>query len=73
MATLVVAFVGTKAVDAESTSGWNAGNLDGDNFVEGAGAIGVKVSGVGATQDFYDQSIAGGPYDFSWRQVSCRP
>ncbi len=66
MATLVVAFNGAKAVDAELASGgWNAGNDDSDNFVEGTQSIGLKVSGVGATQDFYDQSIAGGPYDFS--------
>ena len=65
MAVSVVTFVGSKAVDAESAAGgWNAGTDDSDNFVEGTQAIGLKVSGVGATQDFYDQSIAGGPYGF---------
>lgn len=63
MAVVVVAFVGTKAVDAESTTGWNTGNLDNDIFVENAGAVGAKVSGT--TTDFYDLSITGSPYDFS--------
>lgn len=63
MAVVVVSFIGTKAVDAESTTGWNTGNLDGDIFVEGAGSIGAKVSNT--TADFYDLSITGSPYDFS--------
>ena len=63
MAVAVVAFVGTKAVDAEAIGGWNTGNADGDIFVEGSGSIGAKVSN--ATQDFYDLSITGSPYDFS--------
>lgn len=54
MATTVVAFVGTKAVDAESTTGWNTGNLDNDIFVENAGSVGAKVSAT--TADFYDNN-----------------
>lgn len=63
MATAVVAFIGTKAVDAESTTGWNTGNLDNDIFQEGSGSIGAKVSNT--TSDFYDLSVTGSPYDFS--------
>lgn len=63
MAVAVVAFVGTKAVDAEATTGWNTGNLDNDIFVENAGSVGAKVSNT--TQNFYDLSITGSPYDFS--------
>lgn len=63
MAVSVVTFVGTKAVDAESATGWNAGSLDNDTFIEGSGSIGTKVSNT--TQDFYDLSVTGSPYDFS--------
>lgn len=63
MAVATVTFVGTKAVDAESTTGWNGGSLDTDTFVEGSGSVGAKTSNT--TNNFYDQSIVGGPYDFS--------
>jgi len=63
MTAAAVVFVGTKAVDAESTSGWNTGNADGDVFVEGSGSVGAKTSS--ALGRFYDLSVAGGPYNFS--------
>jgi hypothetical protein len=63
MAAVTVAFIGTKAVQAESTTGWNAGNLDTDIFVEGNSSVGAKTSNT--TADFYDLSITGSPYDFS--------
>ncbi|MDX1486574.1 MAG: hypothetical protein R3268_00130 [Acidiferrobacterales bacterium] len=61
MAVAVVAFIGTKAVDAESTTGWNTGNLDNDIFVENAGSVGAKVSAT--TGDFYDNNSLN--HDFS--------
>lgn len=63
MATAVVTFVGTKAVDAEATGGWNTGSLDNDIFVEGSGSIGAKTSN--SLGRFYDLTVAGGPYNFT--------
>lgn len=61
---MTVSLVGTIVNAADATTGFNAGNISGDDdFVEGSGAIGVKCSS--ALCEFYTTSISGGPYDFS--------
>ena len=49
----------------DGTGGFSAGNIDSeDDFIEGAGAIGAKISA--ATTEFYTTTLgAAAPYDFS--------
>lgn len=62
---MAVSLVGEVANSCDSTTGWNQGNISGDDdFVEGSGAIGLKCSA--STCDMYTTSLgASAPYDFS--------
>src|SRR3990172_611831 len=63
MASPIVAFVGTKAVTADSVTNWSAGTLDTDSQYENTGCVGLKIS---ATTGGYHQFNAdvGDPFSF---------
>ena len=60
-----ILLVGEVVNSADATTGFSVGNISGDDdFVEGAGAIGVKASAT--TTEMYTTSLgATAPYDFS--------
>jgi len=61
---MAVSLIGNIINSCDATTGFNVGNISGDDdFVEGAGAIGVKASNT--TQDMYTTSLTSGPYNFS--------
>jgi len=62
---MAVTLVGEIVNSCDATTGFNTGGISGDDdFVEGTGALGAKVSST--TTDFYTTSLgATAPYDFS--------
>ena len=62
---MAIALVGEIVNSCDATTGFNTGGLSGDDdFVEGTGALGRKVSST--TQEMYTTSLgASAPYDFS--------
>lgn len=67
MAAPVVSFVGTKAVNGESTTTYVGGSvaLNTDNVLEGTNSVGDKVSGTTITTYALGAAVTGEPYNFS--------
>lgn len=61
---MAVTLIGTIVNSCDAITGFNQGNISGDDdFVEGTGAIGLK-GGLGLNE-IYTTSLGGGPYNFS--------
>lgn len=63
MAVATAAFVGVRATDAESATGFSAGAVDTDIFIQGTASVGAKTSNT--TQRFVDSSLLAGPFNFT--------
>lgn len=67
MAASVVSFIGTKAVNGESTTTYVGGSvaLNTDNVLEGSNSVGDKVSGTTVTTYALGAAVTGEPFNFS--------
>jgi hypothetical protein len=67
MAAPVVSFVGTKAVNGESTTTYVGGSvaLNADNVLEGSNSVGDKVSAATVTTYALGAAVTGEPFNFS--------
>lgn len=62
---MAVSLVGTVCNACDAITGFNAGNISGDDpFVQGSACIGLKATG-SAVNELYTTTITSGPYNFS--------
>lgn len=70
MTVAAVAWVGTKAVTADSVGTWNTGAFNADIHIEGSACRGKLIKASAAPDRMYDLAAVGRPYNFAAGQAN---